>query len=56
MIVSSLPKKYTHTCPKCGSTNLTYWTRIIGYLRPTKNFSNARQIEEKQRTYSKKVE
>ena len=51
-----ITKKYTHTCPKCGSSNLTYWTRIIGYLRPTKNFSNARQIEEKQRTYSKEVE
>ena len=51
-----ITKKYTHTCPKCGSSNLTYWTRIIGYLRPTKNFSNARQIEEKQRTYSKNID
>ena len=25
-----ITKKYTHTCPKCGSSNLTYWTRIIG--------------------------
>lgn len=51
-----ISKQYIHECPKCGSKNLTYWTRIIGYLRPTKNFSSARQIEEKQRTYSKKLQ
>lgn len=50
-----ITKKYVHKCPKCGSENLTFWTRIIGYLRPTKNFSNARQIEERQRTYSKSI-
>ena len=40
-------------CPKCGSDNITKYTRVIGYLRPTKSFSKGRQIEEKQRTYTK---
>lgn len=40
-------------CPKCGSEDITKYTRVIGYLRPTKSFSKGRQIEEKQRTYSK---
>lgn len=40
-------------CPICNSKNIDYWTRIIGYLRPVSAFSNPRQIEQKQRTYSK---
>ena len=40
-------------CPICSSKNIDYWTRIIGYLRPVSAFSNPRQIEQKQRTYSK---
>lgn len=39
------------TCPKCGSKNVTQWTRIIGYLRPIKSFSEARAIEAKHRRY-----
>ena len=39
-------------CPKCGSTNLSYLTRVIGYLKKTTSFSEARQIEEKMRIYS----
>lgn len=39
-------------CPKCGSTNIRYWTRIIGYLTAVDNWSYARQIEQKNRTYS----
>lgn len=42
-------------CPKCGSKNVTQWTRVIGFLRPTKAFSKERQIEEKQRTYLKDI-
>ena len=42
-------------CPRCGSENITLWTRIIGYLRPIKNFSKGRRIEAKRRVYSKKV-
>lgn len=39
-------------CPKCGSENIDYWTRIIGYLRPVSAFSNPRKIEQKKRVYS----
>ena len=42
-------------CPKCGSNHLTWWTRVIGFLRPTKAFDKFRKIEESQRTYSKEV-
>ena len=40
-------------CPICGSDNIDYWTRIIGYLRPVSAFSNPRKIEQKKRVYSK---
>ena len=39
-------------CPKCGSTRITQWTRIIGYLRPIKCFDKYRQLEAKTRVYS----
>jgi ribonucleoside-triphosphate reductase len=42
------------TCPKCGSTKVTQWTRIIGYLRPIKAWSEGRQIEGAKRMYAKK--
>ena len=48
-----ITKHNVDNCPKCNSDNLTKYTRIIGYLRPTKAFSKGRQIEEKQRTYTK---
>ena len=38
-------------CPICGSDNIDYWTRIIGYLRPVSAFSNPRKIEQKKRIY-----
>jgi len=38
-------------CPKCGSHKVTQWSRIIGYLRPVKGWSSARQEEFKQRTF-----
>ena len=40
-------------CPKCNSENITWYTRIIGYLRPITSFSKDRQIEAEHRTYSK---
>lgn len=43
-------------CPKCNSTKITWYTRIIGYLRAIKNFGKERQIEAERRTYSKNVE
>lgn len=50
-----ITKHNVDKCPKCSSTNLTKYTRVIGYLRATKNFSEARQIEEKQRIYFKEI-
>ena len=41
-------------CPKCGSNKVTQWTRIIGYLRPIKAWSEARQIEGSNRYFAKK--
>lgn len=42
-------------CPCCGSTDITLYTRIIGYLRPIKNFGIERQIEAGKRVYSKGI-
>lgn len=39
-------------CPKCGSEEMTQWTRVIGFLRPIKTFSKERQIEASHRIYS----
>ena len=39
-------------CPKCGSKDITVWTRIIGYLRPVKGFSKGRQVEAGKRIYN----
>ena len=41
-------------CPKCGSEKVTLWTRIIGYLRPIKAWSEARQIEGLKREFTEK--
>ena len=38
-------------CPHCGSNNLDYLTRIIGYLKRVSSFNEARQLEEKNRAY-----
>lgn len=38
-------------CPHCGSTNLSYLTRIIGYLKKVSSFSEPRQVEESARYY-----
>ena len=42
-------------CPKCGSTHISLWDRIIGYLTKIKNWSEGRQIEQQTRIYSDKV-
>ena len=48
--------KSTHEkCPVCGSTNIDYATRVIGYLKRVKSFSGARQVEEKDREYSNEI-
>lgn len=39
-------------CPHCGSKNVDYATRIIGYLKRISAFSAARQIEADNRAYN----
>ena len=39
-------------CPKCGSVNISFYDRIIGYLTKIKNWSDGRQKEQKTRVYS----
>ena len=41
-------------CPECGSKEITMWTRIVGYLRPLKAWSDARQTEGSNRMFAKK--
>lgn len=41
------------TCSKCGSADVDYLTRIIGYLKKIKSFSAARQKEAGLRFYHK---
>lgn len=46
--------KHTLTkCPKCGSEDVDYGTRIIGYLKRVSSFSAGRQVEERLRAYNK---
>jgi len=49
-----IDKRYLHECPKCGSKNVDYMTRIIGYLKRVSNFSLPRQQEEHRRYYAGK--
>ena len=46
-----IDKRYLHECPVCGSKNVDYMTRIIGYLKRVSNFSAARQAEAARRFY-----
>lgn len=39
-------------CPRCHSTKIKYWTRIIGYLTCVNSWSNTRQEEFTHRIYS----
>ena len=39
-------------CPVCHSTDIDWWVRIIGFLRPISSYSRARQIEVTKRIYS----
>lgn len=39
-------------CPKCGSTHIDLYDRIIGYLTKIKNWSDARQKEHTTRVFS----
>lgn len=47
----SISKHRLDRCGKCGSQNLDYVTRIIGYLKRISRFSEARQKEAEKRYY-----
>ncbi|MDR2882376.1 MAG: anaerobic ribonucleoside-triphosphate reductase [Alistipes sp.] len=47
-----IDKRRLAKCPKCGSENLDYLTRIIGYMKRVSNFSAARQKEAARRHYA----
>lgn len=47
-----IDKRYLKECPKCGSKNVDYATRVIGYLKRISNFSRARQEEASRRFYT----
>lgn len=48
-----ISKHKLNKCPKCGSTDLDYATRIIGYLKRISAFSAGRQDEAAKRAYSR---
>lgn len=48
-----IDKRYLKACPVCGSTDVDYMTRIIGYLKRVSNFSKPRQEEASRRFYAK---
>ena len=43
-------------CPKCGSTHVSLWDRIIGYLTKISNWSTARQLEGSTRSRKNELE
>ncbi|MDR0755262.1 MAG: anaerobic ribonucleoside-triphosphate reductase [Prevotellaceae bacterium] len=47
-----IDKRYLKQCPVCGSHNLDYLTRIIGYMKRVSNFSQSRQEEAARRYYA----
>ncbi len=47
-----ISKDTLEVCPKCGSHNLDYLTRVIGYLKRISSFSEMRQIEADKRFYT----
>lgn len=48
-----IEKHHFDVCPKCGGTETTDWTRVIGYLRPVPKFDKERYEEALTRVYSK---
>jgi len=46
-----IDKRTLKRCPKCNSTDLTWATRVIGYLKKVSSFSDSRQQEEAKRCY-----
>lgn len=48
-----IDKNTLEKCPVCGSENISYLTRVIGYLKKINSFSEPRQIEAAKRFYMK---
>ena len=48
-----IDKRHLKKCPCCGSENLDFLTRIIGYLKRVSNFSSDRQKEARKRFYAR---
>lgn len=46
-----ISKHTLDVCPHCGSHNLDYLTRVIGYLKRISSFSEPRQVEANKRAY-----
>ena len=49
-----ISKDTLESCPKCGSKNIDYLTRVIGYLKRVSSFAEPRQVEAEHRFYAKK--
>lgn len=50
----TIDKRYLKRCPGCGSVNVDYLTRVIGYMKRVSNFSAPRQVEASRRYYWKR--
>ena len=51
-----IDKRYLKECPECGSKNVDYLTRVIGYMKRVSNFSAGRQKEAARRFYGQAKE
>lgn len=50
-----IDKRTLHSCSQCGSQNIDYGTRVIGYLKRVSAFSSARQKEHRLRFYHREA-
>ncbi|WP_456070190.1 anaerobic ribonucleoside-triphosphate reductase [Haemophilus paraphrohaemolyticus] len=50
-----IDKRTLQYCPKCGSKDIDYGTRVIGYLKRVSAFSSARQKEHSLRFYHREA-
>lgn len=48
---NNIDKKTTYFCSKCGSENVDYATRVIGYLKRVTSFGLGRRKEHQRRAY-----
>ena len=47
-----ISKHTLYKCPRCGSENIDWLTRVIGYLKRISSFAEPRQIEAGKRAYA----